>query len=645
MSFLAPWALLWLGSIPVLLWLWRLAATHRQVQVPSLVPFEHLLKRPPRRRTHLIVNVLFWLQLVALIGLTLVLAQPVFFRPHAKTILIILDTSASMGARLRGAGAFEQAKQALRRRIVRKPPAEQVFIMTTAPMTALIPQPTNDGVALARAVDAVRVSHLGGNLATTVRIGRALLAAPPDETLILTDEPRPTTAPSDRVQWRMVGTPLPNVAIVGLDALGPLCAPSQAHVVTTVHNFSRESVAVTLTASQGPRRLVEVSERLGPLERRALSLALPESTNGGITLALTGGVNGLAVDDRAWIDVHQSARLPVVIQTQAPALTRTLSTWLDACPSLPWTTAAAPGDAPYLLMTDRSLGPLGPRDQFANASAMANWEEARPPRAAAAMVFMPPSAPQPVLSYWAAADHPISAYLGPLELVAVALNRSHDAAPLGLPIVSALVDGQKVPVIVAGEDGDHRVVTMRVDPSSSADSTPVLLAFFNSLSWLMGQADMVVTGQPVTLTAFASGTVRVQRPDGSNETVPVARGRVHYEPTTLAGVYRFSQGPSEVRVGVNFVDPLESNVLDRASTWRAVEEAAPLKGHRPRVAHPLAPPLMVLLLVLLLIEWRLYCHAFGAQGSPARRSPGPGRAGLRATAPSPKPPAPSFARK
>ena len=131
MSFLAPWALLWLGSVPVLIWLWRLNATRRQTRISSLIPFEHLLRRPSRRRRRLVVNALFWLQLAALAGLALALAQPMLVRSRARTVLVILDTSASMGAERRGLQVFEEAKRTLLARIARASPGDRFFVVTT----------------------------------------------------------------------------------------------------------------------------------------------------------------------------------------------------------------------------------------------------------------------------------------------------------------------------------------------------------------------------------------------------------------------------------------------------------------------------------------------------------------------------------
>ena len=271
MSFLAPWSLLWLGAIPALLWLWRLVSVRRRVVVPSLVPFERLVARTPKRRGRLIVNALFWLQLAALIGLTLALAQPVLFQQHARLVLAILDTSASMTA----GDTFEQARRALLVQLAGKPPTAQILIVTTAPVLPLLSQATSDPVALTRALEAARPSHLGGNLSTTERIGRALLAAAPDETLVVTDEPRPDALPAS-MRWVAVGSSRPNAALVGLDAQGPLCSPSDARVIATVQNFSGEPSPVDLRAAQGARRLAEARGR------KLVEVAQP------IRVALTG---------------------------------------------------------------------------------------------------------------------------------------------------------------------------------------------------------------------------------------------------------------------------------------------------------------------------------------------------------------------
>ena len=167
MSLLVPLGLAWLGSVGVLVWLWRYATSKHQIRVSSLVPFAHLLRRRPRRRQRVVVNWLFWLQLACLIFLALALAEPALLGRQTHTVLLVLDTSASMQAARHGSPRLGRAKQRLRSRVNRLGPRERALLVTTAPARAVTPEPTGDRFALQRLIDTVPVADLGG------QIGRA----------------------------------------------------------------------------------------------------------------------------------------------------------------------------------------------------------------------------------------------------------------------------------------------------------------------------------------------------------------------------------------------------------------------------------------------------------------------------------------
>ncbi len=587
MNLLSPWSLVWLGSIPLLLWLWRLASTKRQIRIASLVPFEHLLRRAPQGRARLVVTALFWLQLAALIVLALALARPVLLRPRANTILAILDTSASMGAKHRGTSAFDQAKRALLTRVARKSPADQMMVMTTSPVTPLTPQPTSDPVALTRAIEGLRVAALGGNLATTAHIGRALLTVDPDEMIVVTDEAEPARL-DDQIEWITVGAPSANMAIVGLDTQGPLCRAADASVVATVQNFSGKTASATITASQRGRKLAEIRTDFDPQARRSVALSIPEETEGWVEISLRSRGDQLDVDNHAWVDIHGRALLPVVVQSRTPAVTQTVSTWLDACEALAWTTEPPSSGTSTVVITDSAQASL--------------------PTSGASLMFDLPSSPEPLLSYWVvSAGHPIGAYLNPVEVVAAAIHRSAETGSFGTPVVKALVQGRDIPILIADEREGRRRVVMRLDPSGSRESTPVLLAFLNSLRWLMGRSASQTTGEPLVVSGFAAGSVTVRRPDGITERIENRGGAVVYDRTTAAGLYRLSQGTVQETVAVNFLSPLESNLRERTSTW-GVQHLQPTVSEQlaRRVRHPLANLLIILILILLLAEWWRY---------------------------------------
>ncbi len=597
MSLLAPLGLLALAAIPVLMWLWRLSATRRQIQVPSLVPFEHLLRREARRRSRLVTPLLFWLQLAALIGLALALARPVIWQRRTKTILAVLDTSASMEA----SSAFKRARRALAGRLAAKAPADQVLLMTTSPLAALTPQPTSDPALLAQALDAAAVSHAPGDLGAAVRIGYALSPSPPDRVLVATDETAPA-ALDGRVQWLGVGDPAPNVAIVGVEAQGTLCTPSDRRAIVTIHNFSNEATQSMVAAYQDGRRLAEAAVMLPAASRSALSLPLPETASGWIEVRLAGS-DALATDNRAWMHVRHDAATPIVLQAVSPAITRTVTAWLAACEALGFRSDAAPGAGPYLMITDQ--------------------EPQESPEPAALLRFEPPAASRPVRSFWvASAEHPIGSYLSPVELVAAPINLSAEPAASGVAAISALVDGRRVPVAIADERDGYRQVRLRFDPAGSEQVTPVALAFFNSLRWLLGGDEVSTTGDMLMVGGFKPGRVTVRRPDGGADTLEADGPLIAYSRTARAGRYEFTQGTLTVVRAVNFLNPLESNLMDQASTWRPLPEAPEPPSAPQPSAHPLTSLLLVIALGVLLAEWWRYAAKGRAMPRAAERPPG-----------------------
>jgi hypothetical protein len=219
-----------------------------------------------------------------------------------------------------------------------------------------------------------------------------------------------------------------------------------------------------------------------------------------------------------------------------------------------------------------------------------------------------PTASQGVaFAHWVVAgDHAIGSYLPSVEPVVASLPAAMETASSQEPVLWGLVRGRRVPVVLAGEAEGRRMVSFFVDPVSSPTSIPLLVTFFNSLRWLMGQTDMVTTGEPILLTSLEPGMVTVHRPDGTVERISHAGGVFRYDATTHAGPYRFVRGRDEVSRAVNFLDPLESNVLQRSSTWRPLPPPAPAPAEAQRSRLPLATLLMALIAGLLMAEWWLY---------------------------------------
>lgn len=589
MTFLSPWALVWLGSLPVLFWLWRLSSSRRQTRVASLVPYEHLLRRQPSERTRLFVNLLFWLQLAALLLLVLALLQPVIFSRRGRTSLVIVDTSASMAARDGVSTAFRQATDTLRRQLARKRPADAWFLVTTAPVEMPTERPTADTGELAQAIRALRVSHLAGNLGSAAQIGRGVLEGHVDHTLVVTDEPAPEAASQDALEWYTVGTPLANAAIVGLDAQGPLCSAGLTGVMVSLQNFSDDPLPVTVRAEQRGRQLASASVELPAQARTSVPLELPDATEGWVDIQLVGVRDALAIDNRAQVFIRQTATIPVVLLADRPEVRETLGAWLDACDGLVWLEGPpAEPIGPSVIVTDRQ--------DIADPNAVGIL---RVPGAAVAR--------RVVLANWLVSPaHPIGSYLPAIEPMVASLSDPGDVAPAGELVVWGVVDGMRTPIVLAAEQAGRRAVWLHVDPSATPRSVPLVVLFFNSLRWLMEQTDVVRTGEPLLVPSLPAGWVTVKRPDGARERIWHRGGTFRYDATTAAGTYDVEHGSTHLRRAVNFLDPVESNVMEHRSTWSGASHRVSTAREAPRTAMPLATWLAAIVLGLLLGEWWLY---------------------------------------
>ena len=619
MTLLSPLSLFWLASVPALVWLWRFASSRHQTRIPSLIPFEHLLRRPPTRRTRVLVNVLFWLQLIALVLLAFALAEPVWQGRRSSTILAVLDTSASMGASGGGASPFQRATRDLLSRIDRQFPPARFLVVTTSPVRLLTPEPTSDAAELHRLIEAVTVADLGGNLSVARRIGQAMLDGDADRTVVLTDEPAPKDL-EPTVTFRSFGSAGPNVAIVGVDAYEPLCrapvggtGPSATQLTVMAQNFSAHAQRVNVVLRANGRVAARAALRLQAASRTPVSLGLPDGTTGPVEVELRAPKDVLASDNRVWLTLQGTDTRSVAVASDRPAFVDTVGRWLDACPRIAWkpATAGAPdASAADILITDHPA--LAQSWSF--NSAQDHGEQGHPsagrvePWPSSVIAFAPPQpAARLLLTHWLANPaHPIGDYLEPLLAVPAALAPVPSAVPGSEVALWAIVQGQKVPLVSAAAHGGRRAVTIALDPVQTPNASPVILAFLNSLRWLTASRGLITTGESLTVGPFAPGHVRVERPRGGDDLVAPSGGLVRYDATDQAGRYRFSQGRLHVERAVNFLDPVESDTLHRVSTW-GTDAARPAPAHEPgRSPHSLVHWLLGLLVIVLFLEWVMY---------------------------------------
>lgn len=217
------------------------------------------------------------------------------------------------------------------------------------------------------------------------------------------------------------------------------------------------------------------------------------------------------------------------------------------------------------------------------------------------------NAPPLTLTHWLIETaHPITSYLEPLESVVAAYPQRALVGVNGEPVLWAVSEDRKVPLVLASELRGQRRVTWLLDPTATPNAVPLTLVFFNSLRWLAGSRRFTVTGEPLTFGHIEPGRVRIERPDGAVEWRDHPGGLFRYEATDRAGRYRVEAQQQSIERTVNFVNPVESNTMTRASTWSADPAAEPPTDAETSARYPMIHWLLRLLLIILIVEWWLY---------------------------------------
>lgn len=218
MYFANPWGLLALASLPTIL---VIHLYHRRLP-PVLVAGLHLWggdMQPPtagRRRERLPWSLSLWLELLAALLLSLVLAQPRFGElDRVLHFVVVLDNSASMSAVGADGVSFRtRAIDALKQRLQDAPRHSVVTLITTGRRPAVLAGPAVKWDVAESKLEQWQPSSPKHDMASALDIALQL-AASSGQVLFLTDHlPDKEEHVSELIDVVAVGQPLGNVAII-----------------------------------------------------------------------------------------------------------------------------------------------------------------------------------------------------------------------------------------------------------------------------------------------------------------------------------------------------------------------------------------------------------------------------------------------
>lgn len=255
MMLLAPLALLFLLSVPVVILLYLLRVRLREVEVGSTFLWERLLRdlsaQDPWQKPRF--TLLMLIQLLILALLALALSRPAWQALAHESVwqVIVIDASASMQATDVAPSRFAQAR-ALASATVRDLPAGSTVAMVAArSRPQVLVAATGDFSQALAALDQAQPSSTGLDLAAAIRLADAMAAGHAHGRVdVFTDGAfdRPVDLPEDAVttRYHLVGGGANNRAITAISARPDPENNRRYQVFVRVQNLAAEASSATL---------------------------------------------------------------------------------------------------------------------------------------------------------------------------------------------------------------------------------------------------------------------------------------------------------------------------------------------------------------------------------------------------------------
>ena len=557
MPLTTPLALLGLLFVPAVVAMYLLKLRREERVVPSTLLWQRLVAdveaNAPWQRLRR--SLLFLLQLLLVIILVLLAARPFLERPAglARDIVLIVDTSASMGATDLSPNRLGAAKQAALDALRDLPAGGKVSVIEAGRTARIVAAGSTDLGRIRLAIDSIQPTTATGDLADALELASELASQSGDaEVLIATDAALasvPTTAVDARVRVLGVGTERGsrNQAIV---ALAVRTAPSAVtrSVFIGMANFDVEPAARRLEL-WGDGLLLEARDvRIGAMQRADVIIDDVDLGVGVVEVRLVGA-NGaadgsdppdqLAADDRAWAIVPPDRKREILLVGDGDPYLETALSYLPNSSLFGVKPGRYPADAQRRDGTEWDL------------IIFEDFVPATLPRTPTLVVA--PPATSPVGAVTGKLTNPGIGTLSPDEPILryVDLSTIHiaEAVRLELPAwARSVIPGPRgAPLLYAGVRDGVPTAVLAFEPRLS--DLPLQVAFpiltANLTGELMGggaaPVDAVNPGDPVALPIPSGATgLRVERPDGSViELAPGTAGgaSVTFTQTDLLGVY------------------------------------------------------------------------------------------------------------
>ena len=589
--------LLWLlPLVTVVILLYLLKMKRRELRVPATFLW-------PKRVEEIRANSLFqklrfsWLLVLQLLALTFIivaLARPQTVQKGlaGKVTVLVIDSSASMGATDVKPSRFEAAKQMAESTVSSAQTGDRIAIVEAGPVPRVLCALSNDADRLRRSLDQLQLYDSESDVGGAMRLAASLVGSENSARIVLLSDgvfqPVDNFAPGKAsVVYQTVGKSDQNLAI---DALGTTDTPNGRELYCSVRNFGSLSMGGTITVYADGKPID--SNNLNVAGHGHWGKTIPAPSEAKVFEAKIESKDDLlAADNRAVDLTTQGASLHVLLITHGDIfLERALAldprVTLDRTDSVP-----ADGAVTYDLVVFDGI-------------------QEEPVKSRGVLTFGAAGNSSPVTLAGAATSPSFKSsqkndLLKGVDLSPVYIGNSEQVK--AKPTAVVLAETSAGPMVVESL-GDQRQIYVSFQPMKSDFPLQVGFPIFiaNALDFLGGEGDSsrlavkpgspfsVASSQPATLVTPDNGTFKIQ-PTGPSVIV---------RQVTRAGNYKLTVNGQDRAVYATMRSDLESDIAPRATL--SLGTSAVTASRAPARFADFWRPALLASLLLLSFEWWLF---------------------------------------
>ena len=576
----------------------------RRVTVSSVMFWEQVAEDHPERALHPRLRHLVSLlcQLLIVLILVLALADPRSGNAAEKSIILVVDNSASMGAVNDDESRFAQAVAYAKDVIDSLGPEQQAAIVSTSPHAVVHCRMTHHARTLRAALDGIQLTEASGRLENALRQAVQLATDSNAAIVLLTDDP-PKDLPAG-VTAVPTGASRNNVAITQFQVRQSLATPDIQHAFIEVRSFSAAQTDVKLEYRLNDQLVNVIPLSLEPGATWTHISDHPASAGGVLTVNLQYAADiddALAADNVVRGVIPEPQRLPVTLVSPGGWF---LGHAIEACDFVDLTVASK---FPEQLPTDGLLV----LDAITPAELPAGTILVVRPRTATELWDISAVVPEPLVGFQETGNR----LLQHVHLENVLMPSASGITPKAEH--QRLVDsisGSPLFVRFPREEGDVFVLTIDIDRSD----LPLRTAFPILLNNLLSSVAHRASGGPAGVSTGQSTVELVESlqqavNDGAmlqaihqerGTEIPadgvIQEGRLRLS-LPYSGLWEIRNSEIEDGVGqlvaCNLTDAQESDLQ------RPDPQSKPEKSIQPASGQPWFLLLVVTVFVLMLVEW------------------------------------------